>query len=305
MALPDTRDDLAALRRSIDDRSLHLLYQPEVDLSTGTIVAMEALLRWQHPQRGLLCPGQFLELAASGGELSRIGDWVLWEGLAEAVRWGRLPGPTRRLWINVTARELAAPSFVERLEGLLHDSGLSSGAIGLEFAESCAADLGPAADPVLAGLRQAGVALAVDNFSSWYVTLGVIQALPVDVVKLCQRYVRGMGTLEGERIVATVVTQAHANGLTVVAEGVETLAEAERLTALGCDRAHGWLYGSAQRADKARWLLERGTGWQSAGIPVPAAVVPSEAVGGTSPARLDLTGRLPGPRAASDRLVDR
>lgn len=106
-------------------------------------------------------------------------------------------------------------------------------------------------------------ALAVDDFSSWYVTLGVIQALPVDVVKLCQRYVRGMGTLEGERIVATVVTQAHANGLTVVAEGAET----------------------------SRCLRP--------------SVVPSDAVGGTSPARLDLTGRLPGPRAASDRLVDR
>ena len=299
----ETLDDLEALHRSIDDRSLHLLYQPEVDLATGAIVAMEALLRWQHPDRGLLAPAQFLDLAASGGELSRIGDWVLREGLAEAVRWSGLSGPVRRLWLNVNGRELAAPGFVERFARLLRDSGLPAGAIGLEFAESSAADLGHAAHTVLEGLRQAGVALAVDDFSSWYVTLGVIEALPVDVVKLCQRYVRGMGTLEGERIVATVVAQAHARGLSVVAEGVETEAEAERLAVLGCDRAHGWLYGSAQRADKARWLLERGTGWQSAGIPVPAAVVTSSAAGAVS-ARLDLTGRLPGPRVASDQLVD-
>ncbi len=274
MFRPGTTDDLGALRQSTGDGSLELLYQPEVDLPTGTIVAMEGLLRWRHPSRGVLSPPGFMELAASSGEIARIGMWVLREGIAEAVRWRALPGPTRRLWLNVSMCELSAPGFVDMVDGLVQSSGLRDGALGLELAESVVVDLGHSAAPLLTELSEIGVALAVDDFSSWYATLGAIQALPVDVVKLCQKYVRGIGTEDGQRIVATIVAQAHAHGLSVVAEGVETWAEATKLTELGCDRAHGWLYASAQRADKTRWLLEHGTGWQTASVPLPAAALP-------------------------------
>ena len=136
--------------------------------------------------------------------------------------------------------------------------------------------LGAEAQGLFTRLHAAGVVLAVDDFSTWYATLGAIEALPIDVVKLCQRYVRGVGEDVGidgggDSIVATVIAQAHARGLTVVAEGVETWGEAARLTELGCDRAHGWLFCSAQRADKAAWMLQHGTGWQGSGIPAPRA----------------------------------
>jgi hypothetical protein len=133
----------------------------------------------------------------------------------------------------------------------------------------------PGAAPLLEELRSCGVALAVDDFSSFYSTLGAIEVLPIDAIKLGSRYVRGVGELvgpdgEGDPLVAAVIQQAHARGLYVVAEGVETWGEAARLTELGCDRAHGWLFASAQRADKARWLLEHGRGWQrEGGLPVP------------------------------------
>jgi EAL domain-containing protein (putative c-di-GMP-specific phosphodiesterase class I) len=267
-------DDLGALRQSTGDGSLQLLYQPEVDLPTGTIVAMEALLRWRHPSRGLLEPSDFLELAESSGEMSRIGTWVLYEGISEALVWSKLPGPTRRLWLNVSRAELMAPGFVELVATLIDESGLRDGSLGIEVSESCIVDLGHGAAPLLGRLRDAGVAIAVDDFSSWYATLGAIQALPIDVVKLCQKYVRNISNEDGGRIVSTIVTQAHRHGLSVVAEGVETWAEAVRLTELGCDRAHGWLYASAQRADKARWLLEHGTGWQTASIPLPPPSMP-------------------------------
>lgn len=133
--------------------------------------------------------------------------------------------------------------------------------------------LGPSAGPLLADLRQAGVALAVDDFSSFYATLGAIEVLSFDAVKLGHRYVRGVGELvgpdgQGDPLVSAVIEQAHARGLYVVAEGVETWGEAARLTELGCDRAHGWLFAGAQTAQKARWLLERGYGWQRA-VPMP------------------------------------
>lgn len=309
MPPPGTPDDVGALRRSTGDGSLQLLYQPEVALPTGTIVAMEGLLCWQHPDRGLLEPAQFLGLAASSGELGRIGAWVLAEGVAEAERWSGLPGPTRRLWLNVSGSELAAPGFVDLVAGLIEDSGLRDGAVGLELAQSCVVDLGHAAGPLLAGLRKAGVALAVDDFNSWYTTLSAVQELPIDVVKLCPTYVRGMGTDGGERVVANLVAQAHAHGLSVVAEGVETRAEAERLTELGCDRAHGWLYGSAQRADKARWLLEHGAGGQAAGVPVPAASaavplpMPAAAPRALPPEHVSVAMAVPSPRPISDLLA--
>ncbi len=263
--------DLAALHRCASDGSLELLYQPEVDLATGAIVAMEALLRWHHPDRGVLTPASFLDLAEASGEIVPMGSWVLREAAAQARDWGTLAGPVRRVWVNVSAVQLQAPDLVELVAGVVAEFALPAGALGLELSEATVLGLGPAAAPLLARLRQAGVALAVDDFSSWYATLGAIQALPIDAVKLCHRYVRGVGEDVGtdgggDSIVATVIAQAHARGLEVVAEGVQTWGEAARLTELGCDRAHGWLFSSAQRADKARWLLDHGTGWR---LPAP------------------------------------
>ena len=268
-------DHLPALHRSVDDGSLELLYQPEIDLQTGAIVAMEGLLRWHHETLGLLAPPDFLELADASGEILPIGEWVLRTGAAEAARWAQLPGPARRLWLNISPAELVAEGFAALVREVVHAHGLPHGALGLEVAESCVIALGPSAAPLLEELRAAGVALAVDDFSSFYSTLGAIEVLPIDAVKLSARYVRGVGELvgpdgEGDPLVAAVIEQAHSRGLYVVAEGVETWGEAARLTELGCDRAHGWLFASAQRADKARWLIEHGKGWtRGATIPLP------------------------------------
>ena len=270
-----TLDQLPALHRCVDDGSLELIYQPEIDLRTGAIVAMEGLLRWHHETLGLLAPPAFLELADASGEIVSIGEWVLRAGADEAVRWAALPGPSRRLWLNISAAELVSDGFVRLVSEVVSSHGLPDGALGLEIAEACIVALGPSAAPLLQELRGAGVALAVDDFSSFYSTLGAIEVLPIDAVKLSARYVRGVGELvgpdgEGDPLVAAVIAQAHARGQYVVAEGVETWGEAARLTELGCDRAHGWLFASAQRADKARWLLEHGRGWQrGSSVPVP------------------------------------
>ena len=274
--MPVTYDtaDQTALHRAASDGSLELRYQPEVDLATGGIVAMEGLLRWHHADFGLLAPPAFLPLAESTGALGTIGEWVLREGAAEAARWSLLPGSTRRLWLNVSEAQLSDARFVALVREVVREHDLAAGALGLELSESCVLALGAGAGPLLGQLRDAGVALVVDDFSTWYATLGAIAALPIDAVKLCHRYVRGVGEDVGidgggDSIVAAVIQQAHLRGLYVVAEGVETWGEAARLTELGCDRAHGWLFAGAQRAEQARALLRSGSGWQGSAVPAP------------------------------------
>lgn len=270
-------EDLPALHRSVDDGSLELFYQPEVELDSGTLVAMEGLLRWHHGDLGVLAPPAFLDLAERSGEIGPIGMWVLREGAAEARRWQVLPGPQRRLWLNVSLGQVSSPTLAPAVKVLLEEFGLQPGALGLEVSEATVLHLGEEALSCLTGLRDAGVAIAVDDVSTWFPTLGVITDLPVDVVKLGVQYVRGIGEdLDGDgtvdAMVATIVEQAHDKGMIVVAEAVETWAEAARLTELGCDRAHGWLFASPQRADRARWLLSRGAGWRGgvvAQVPTP------------------------------------
>jgi diguanylate cyclase len=265
-----TLDDLPALHRSVEDGTLELLYQPEVELDSGALVAMEGLLRWHHGDLGVLAPPAFLELAERSGDIGPIGQWVLQQGAAEARRWQSLPGPQRRLWLNVSLAQVSSPALAPAVAEAVEAHGLAPGALGLEVTEATVLQLGDSAAARLTALRAAGVALAVDDFSTWYATLGAIADLPVDVVKLGERYVRGIGdedegSDEGGRLtamVSTIVDQAHDHGMLVVAEAVETWTEAARLTELGCDRAHGWLFASPQRADRARWLLSRGTGWR-------------------------------------------
>jgi EAL domain-containing protein (putative c-di-GMP-specific phosphodiesterase class I) len=273
-----TTADIASLHRATCDGSLELVYQPEIDLDSGAIVAMEGLLRWHHGELGVLGPSDFLDLAIRSGEISPIGEWVLRTGAEEAAAWKKLRGPARQLWLNVSAEQLRAPGFTELVASVVVANDLRQGALGLEVTERSILDLGRDARPILVALRSAGVSLAIDDFSSYYATLGAIEALPVDAVKLGHRYVRGVGDDgKDDSFVASVITRAHERGMYVVAEGVETWSESVRLTELGCDRAHGWLFASAQRADKARWLLTQGTGWRGGavtpdvqGVPFPA-----------------------------------
>jgi EAL domain-containing protein (putative c-di-GMP-specific phosphodiesterase class I) len=256
-------EDLAALQRCATDGSLELLYQPEIDLQTGAIVAMEGLLRWHRGLDGVLAPLAFLDMAEDSGEIGPIGSWVLRHGAIEAARWQRLHGPVRQLFLNVSASQLVAPGFLDEVREAIDVNHLPAGSLGFEVTELAITMLGRRAVPLLEALRACGASLAVDDFGTWYSTLGAFDELPIDAVKLDQRYVRGVGgDLEDDTIVASVISLAHARGLYVVAEGVESWAESARLIELGCDRAHGFLYASPQRADRARWLLQQGTGWR-------------------------------------------
>ncbi len=259
-------DLISALQHALQAEQFRLLYQPQVDLASGEVLGLEALIRWQHPERGLLEPREFLPTAVSSELIVNIGQFVLTEACREVANWHSLftPGYTRKkeMWVNVAAVELMQPDFVEWCGALMDSASIDAGVLGLEISE---ADLIAHSDElraVLIALKEIGVMLAVDDFGTWYSSLSGIRNLPIDAVKLGHQFVRGVGhDLDEDGVVAAVIALAHARGLTVVAEGVESWTEGARLCDMGCDRAHGYLFSGPQRADQARWMLTRGTGW--------------------------------------------
>jgi EAL domain-containing protein (putative c-di-GMP-specific phosphodiesterase class I) len=253
------------LKASVDDGSLVLQLQPEIDLASGGVVGMEALLRWRHPERGVLLPADFLPVACGAGLMPLIGWWVLEECAREAATWQSLPPSEtqRQLWVNVAGLQLAEPGFAQRLAGLVERHGLERGALGIEVTEETLAQEADLVTHVLEDLREAGLALAVDDFGSWYSSLATLGDLPIDAVKLDQSFVRGVGSdLDDDTIVASVIRLAHARDLYVVAEGVESWSESARLVDLGCDRAFGYLFSPPQTPERARAMLARGSGWR-------------------------------------------
>jgi EAL domain-containing protein (putative c-di-GMP-specific phosphodiesterase class I) len=272
-------DLVPSLRVALDHEALVLHFQPEVDLASGAVVGMEALLRWQHPQRGLLWPADFLAVADGAGLLPSLGWWVLERCAAELETWRPLPptvdGTPRQMWVNVSGSQLLEPDFVDRVARLVTDCALPPRTLGLEVTEEGLALGSRHATELLERLRGIGVALALDDFGTWYSSLGTLGELPIEAVKLDRSFVRGVGSdLENDTIVSSVIELAHAHGVRVVAEGVESWAEGARLCELGCDRALGYLFSGPQRAEQARLMLAHGTGWSGAGrVPSPRTVV--------------------------------
>jgi diguanylate cyclase len=259
-------DLVPALARAVDENALVVHYQPEVDLATGGVVGMEALLRWRHPQRGLLWPIDFLAVAERAGLLPMLGWEVLRRGATELSSWRSLPpildGSPRQLWVNVSASQLLEADFVDRIAGLIAEFSLAPDTLGLEVTEETLATGSKHAPALLNELRDAGVALAIDDFGSWYSALGTLGELPIVAVKLDQPFVRGVGSdLENDSIVSSVIALAHAHGVRVVAEGVESWSEGARLCELDCDRAMGYLFSGPQIAEHARLMLAHGAGW--------------------------------------------
>jgi diguanylate cyclase len=261
-------DLVAALSRAVRDDTLVVHYQPEIDLADGAVVGMEALLRFQHPKRGLLWPADFLSIADHAGLLPMLGWEVLRRGAKELSSWRSLPpladGTPRQLWVNVSASQLLEADFVDRIRGLIEEFDLAPQTLGLEVTEETLATGSRHAPALLNELVDAGAALAIDDFGSWYSTLGTLGELPIVAVKLDQPYVRGVGSdLENDSIVSSVIALAHAHGVRVVAEGVESWTEGARLCEIGCDRAMGYLFSGPQIAEHARRMLAHGAGWNT------------------------------------------
>jgi diguanylate cyclase (GGDEF)-like protein/PAS domain S-box-containing protein len=230
------------LRRALQESELRLHLQPIVDAAGGATVAFEALLRWQHPARGLLGPQEFLQVAEDTGLTPRIGEWVL----REACRWIASVGPerARALSVNLSARQFADPRLAERVAAVLRESGVRPALLVLEVSEATAMQHTDHAEATLAKLKELGVSLALDHFGSAYSNAARLRHFSLDSVKLDRSLVAEIGTgKRAEPIVAAMVALGRALGLRVVAVGVETEAQREFLRSCGCDGLQGFLLG--------------------------------------------------------------
>jgi EAL domain-containing protein (putative c-di-GMP-specific phosphodiesterase class I)/GGDEF domain-containing protein len=253
-----------SLRRALERRELELHYQPIVCMRTGAITAFEALLRWRHPERGLLAPGAFLAAAEASGVLVPAGRWVLAQACRQAQAWGeRHPGAARiAVTVNLSARQLRHPGVVANVEDALVGSGLAANRLHLEITESAIMESGEAAVETLCRLKALGVMLCVDDFGVGYSSLSYLHRFPVDVLKIDRSFVAGLGKVGAcGDIVRAVVGLAHGLGLHVVPEGVETAGHLAEVRAMECDFAQGYFFSRPLPADEAEALLASGARW--------------------------------------------
>jgi len=253
-------EQTAALRQALERDELRLVYQPLVRVDGGGVVGVEALVRWQHPERGLLCADAFVRLAEETGLMPPLGTWVLREACREFSTWAPPPGEDPpQLSVNVSAQQLGGGTLVDTLRCILADTGLHPSRLCLEITESVLLDDAQPAAEALAELRRLGVRLAIDDFGTSYSSLSYLRRFAVDVIKVDRSFVGGLGAdPAADAIVSAIVNVSRALGFGVVAEGVETEEQLVALRALGCDFAQGHLWSPPLEAASAhRWLRSR------------------------------------------------
>ena len=258
------------LASAIENGALVLHYLPEVDMRTGEILAFEALVRWQHPTRGLLSPNAFIGVAESINFAGELGRWVMRAGCAEFRKWrSKGIGQDAVLRLNVSPVQLVTEGFVETVAGIIDEFGLDGGSVCLEITESVVVQDIETTRITLAGLKEVGVQIAIDDFGTGYSVLSHLKSLPVDTLKIDKSFVRELGTNPGDlAIVRAVIALAESFGLELVAEGVETEEAALTLLRHGCYRAQGFLLSRPVAGDAMEALLAQRR------IPLPFSAAP-------------------------------
>jgi diguanylate cyclase (GGDEF)-like protein len=248
------------LQSVIETGALFLRYLPEVDMRTGKILATEALVRWQHPTRGLLAPDSFIGVAESINLAGELGRWVMRTACADFARWrANGVGLDAVLRVNVSPVQLVADGFAESVAAIIGDFGLPRGSVCLEITESIVVQDIDVTRITLTKLHDVGVQVAIDDFGTGYSVLSLLKSLPVDALKIDKSFVRDLGADPGDlAIVRAIIALAEAFGLQLVAEGVETESAAITLLRHGCHRAQGFLLSRPITGDQMEALLRRG-----------------------------------------------
>jgi diguanylate cyclase (GGDEF)-like protein len=230
------------LRQALERRELVLHYQPQVDVATGEITSAEALLRWQHPTRGLLGPAEFIDFAEENGLIEDIGKWVLKSACEQHRRWEQQGLPVPRVAVNVSNRQLKQPGFLSAVDVALVKSGREPAHLEIEITESLLVDGGESTLRALAGLQQAGVTVAIDDFGTGYSSFAYLRTLPAALLKLDRSFVTDIASdPDAEVIAASMINMARTLRKVVVVEGVETQEQLALLTAQGAHRIQGFL----------------------------------------------------------------
>ncbi|GEN79540.1 putative bifunctional diguanylate cyclase/phosphodiesterase [Actinotalea fermentans] len=243
-ALLERLEMQAHLQTALDRHELVLHYQPIVELDTGRSTGVEALLRWRHPDRGVVPPSDFIPIAEVTGAIVPIGRWVLQTACRQIARW-RLVDPTLTMNVNVSAHQLRDPAFPEDVRRALDASGLPGAALILEITESVLLEDDEQTLDSLRALKALGVAVALDDFGTGYSALGYLRRFPVDILKIDRSFVSGgdAGHDDGDQLVRTIVELGRAYALDVVAEGIEDEGQRQRLVELGCSHGQGFHFG--------------------------------------------------------------
>ena len=234
----------ADLRAALERDEFRVYYQPKMALATGQLEGMEALVRWEHPRRGLVSPAAFIPLAEETGLIRPLGQWVLEEACRQTRHWhDALPGRTLVTSVNLSARQFQQPTLVDDVAAALRTSGVNPEHIQLEITESAAMEDAEAAVMTLQQLKDLGVQLAIDDFGTGYSSLAYLKRFPVDELKIDRAFVSGLGMgSEDASIVNAVASLGHALNLSIVAEGIETADESRQVHALGCEIGQGYYF---------------------------------------------------------------
>jgi EAL domain-containing protein (putative c-di-GMP-specific phosphodiesterase class I) len=245
------------LRRALLQNEFRLFFQPKVRLADGCIAGMEALLRWSHPSRGIVSPGEFIPLAEQTDSIIPIGLWVLREACNCARRWHNLdPSCGWTVAVNLSARQFLEPGLPEAVARTLKETGLEARHLVLEITESAVMAEAEATVARLSALKALGVNLAIDDFGTGYSSLSYLKRFPIDLVKIDRSFVAGLDRGQEDRvIVSATVNLAHALGMRIVAEGAESIDQVEHLKRIGCDLAQGYWFARPCPADDVERLF--------------------------------------------------
>jgi diguanylate cyclase (GGDEF)-like protein len=250
----------SALRRALERQEFLLHFQQKVDLRTGEIIGAEALVRWSHPEWGLVRPARFIPIAEETGLIVPLGEWVVHEAARQARAWheaGLNPGVVA---VNLSARQFRQEGLVRTVSRILEETGLDPGALEMELTESMVMHNVETAIATLQGLKSLGIHLSLDDFGTGYSSLSYLKDLPIDTLKIDRAFVRDIGTgaeSEDGILAQAIISLGHAMKLKVIAEGVETDAQLHFLRRHGCDQVQGFLYGEPVPPEEFARLLER------------------------------------------------
>jgi len=247
------------LRLALERNQLEMHYQPQVVLANGRIVGVEALMRWNHAQRGSIPPGQFIPVAEDSDLIHPLGAFALAESCRQIRVWGDAGSAELRLAVNVSARQFRSPGFVNTVERALRASGLAPRNLELELTEGVLVESRDRTVAVLKGLKELGVQIAVDDFGMGYSSLSYLSRLPIDCLKIDRTFVSQARRRQDAAIIQTVILLAHSLGVRVIAEGVETVEQLEFLRMHRCDQAQGYFFSPAVHPGAMAQLLAAGS----------------------------------------------
>jgi EAL domain-containing protein (putative c-di-GMP-specific phosphodiesterase class I) len=252
------------LRKALERGELEIFYQPQVNYRTSRVIGSEALLRWRHPVRGLLNPVDFVNLAEETGLLAPIGEWVLRTACQQTCAWQQSGYGPMHIAVNLSERQFRQNNMVEVVAKALNESGLPPRALDLELTESIIMENSKETLATLYELKSMGVKISVDDFGTGYSSLGYLKRFPVDLIKIDHAFVRDLATSPDDAAITTaIIAMARSLKLEVLAEGVETPAQAEFLLERGCNLMQGYMFGRPLPAPKFERLLKPSTHLQA------------------------------------------